>query len=466
MNTDSKQPDPVDSGKDETLATNHPNFEERLLKITQELGMRAWPRISRGLNSLPPGRAAHLIESGTPHQRTILWSLLNDRMEAEVAPLLSSDLRQDLLSKMNRKELQELVLLMDTDELVEIVGELPDRIAKDVLNSMDEERKQRVAEQLDWDKGTAGYMMTPDIPHLLANSSIYMAMQYIGDHAAQVKGIDTLAVVNRKNQYRGSVSLSALMGAQRTATVRSVLDEEAQVILATASTREVIEKLDGTSWDSLPVVDENNYLLGIIRRERAIEAALKAADELARRPTGTTDDTFAPLWHSTWRRASWLGANLFTAGLAAVVIYFFQETILQAVALAVLMPIVTSMGGVAATQTLAITIRAQALNQLRTTNINWLISREISVSLLCGILLAVPSILLVSGWSKEWTLAGLFGGAVLLNLIIGAIAGVVIPVLAERMRIDAAVSGAVIVTTVTDIAGFGIFLGFGTLLYL
>ena len=476
MNTDSENrfPPPGDNDSDtpataptaDASDTSWHHFEERLLKVTQELGMRAWPRIARGLNSLPPGRAAHLIESSTPHQRSILWSLLNDDLEAEVTPLLSTEVRQDLLSKMDRDELQELAVRMDTDELVEVVSELPDRIASDVLSRLDADRAQRVSSLLAFEAGTAGSMITPEIPALLSDTSVYMALQYLGERPESIKGTDILPVTDRKNNYRGCVSISAMLGAKRSTPMRSLIDANLPSISPTASTPEAVARMDGTDWDGLAVVDEGGQLLGMVRRERIVEAALRAADEFARRQTGADEDTFAPLMESTRRRSIWLAANLLTAAAAAAVIGLFEQTLVQVVALAVLMPIVTSMGGVAATQTLAITVRALALNQLHQSNINWLLNREISVSALCGLALTLPALVLVVGWFGDTLLASLLAGAVLLNLVIGALAGVFIPVLMRRIKIDAAVSGAVIVTTITDVAGFAIFLGLGTIFYL
>lgn len=445
--------------------TSWQEFEDRLLRVTQELGSRAWPRISRGVNSLPPGRVAHLLESCTPRQRNILWSLINPELEAEVASLLSSEVRQSLLSKMSRQELQEIAVYMDANELVEVFSELPGLVAQDVLKNMDKGDLQRVSSVMKWPGGTAGHLMTPDIPALQLLTPIHLARRYIGDNKGRLEGLDSLPVVDQASRYCGSIGLADLIAGEATATVESLINTELDTVQASAPEDDVFALLEGSTWGSLPVVDEEGLLLGVVRRDTGVEQALRHADELARSQTGVDEDTFTPLWTSVRRRAFWLGINLVTAFVAAGVIGVFQDTLDKVVALAVLMPIVTSMGGIAATQTLAITVRGLALRQLRPSNLSWLISREFFIALLCGAALTLPVGLLVIYWFDDSLLAGILATAVLLNLIGGALIGVLTPLLLVRIRIDPAVSGSVIVTTLTDVAGFGMFLGFGTWFY-
>lgn len=447
--------------------TNWQDFEDRLLRLTQELGSRAWPRISRGLNSLPPGRIAHLLESCTPRQRTILWSLISsDDLEAEVTTLLNTEVRQSLLAKMSRQELQEIAVHMDASELVEVFSELPSIVALDVLQNMNKGDYERVSSLMEWPDGTAGHLMTPSILSLQLLTPIHLARRYVGENKDKLEGLDALPVVNSDNRYCGSISLTNLIAGEATATVESLLQTEVDAVVAEAPEDDLFALLEGSTWSSLPVIGENGELLGVVRRDTAVEKALRRADELVRSQTGVDEDTFTPLWLSARRRTIWLGINLITAIGAAGVVGIFQDTLEKVVALAILMPIVTSMGGIAATQTLGITIRAVALRQLRPSNLGWLIGREFFVALLAGTALTLPVGALVLYWFEDSLMAGILGCAVLLNLIVGALIGVLTPLTMRRVRLDPAISGAVVATTLTDVAGFAMFLGFGTWFYL
>ncbi|MGI9344975.1 MAG: magnesium transporter, partial [Gammaproteobacteria bacterium] len=298
------------------------------------------------------------------------------------------------------------------------------------------------------------------------NSYVYLAQQYIQEHHEEFAGLQEIPVIDARQHYKGTISLVDLIAGGRIAPIKSLVREEIAPVYPESSTEEVITLLEDVQWDLLPVIDRDGVFLGAIDRERAVESALKAADKLARSAARLDEDTFASVSKASRERTLWLLTNLMTAVLAALVIGLFQDTLERAVALAVLMPIVTSMGGVAATQTLGITVRGFALRQLHAANIRWLVNRELAVNMFSGLLLAVPSVLIVLYWFEEWLLAGILAVSVISNVVLGAIAGVLIPVIVRRLGIDAAVSGAVIVTTVTDVCGFAIFLSLGSLFYL
>tara|TARA_B110000091_G_C13699040_1_gene425442 strand:- start:303 stop:1046 length:744 start_codon:yes stop_codon:yes gene_type:complete len=231
--------------------------------------------------------------------------------------------------------------------------------------------------------------------------------------------------------------------------------------------KEVARLFESNDWVSAPVVDDNGTLLGRITIDDVVDVIREDTDRSLMSMAGLDEDadTFAPLMHAAPRRAIWLGINLVTAFIAASVINLFQGTIKEFVFLAVLMPIVASMGGIAGTQTLTLMVRGIALGQVVKNNQTWLINRELVIGLMNGILWAVVVAIAASIWFQQWKIGLIIAAAMVINLVTAALAGAVLPLLMARAKIDPALAGGVVLTTITDVVGFVSFLGLATLLY-
>ncbi|HHW65452.1 MAG TPA: magnesium transporter, partial [Rhodocyclaceae bacterium] len=279
---------------------------------------------------------------------------------------------------------------------------------------------------------------------------------------------DMLMVVDRKGQYQGALRLSALVTASLDTPVAELMHTEIAGIPVSTDSREVARLFQDLDLMSAPVVDDAGRLIGRITVDDVVDLIREDSDRTVMQMAGLDDeaDMFAPVLVSSRRRAVWLGINLLTAFLAAWVIGQFQGTLEQLVALAVLMPIVASMGGIAGSQTLTLVIRGLALRQVQKGNVRVLLSREIGVSILNGLLWAAVVAVLAVVWFGDWGIGGVIAAAILLNLLCAALAGLAIPLILERMGIDPALAGSVILTTVTDVVGFFAFLGLATVLLL
>jgi magnesium transporter len=278
---------------------------------------------------------------------------------------------------------------------------------------------------------------------------------------------DALFVVNRHDRYLGVLHLSRLLTEDPERTVGEVMDTDVEGIAPGTPATEVASLFQDRDLVSAAVVaDDGGQLLGRITVDDVVDVIRDEAEHSVMSMAGLDEDAdmFAPVVPSARRRGVWLGINLVTAFLAAWVVGLFEATIQQIVALAVLMPIVASMGGVAATQTLTLIVRGLALGQIERANARWLLTKEIAVALLNGLAWATVVGFVAWLWFGQWRLAAVIFAAMVVNLVAAALAGVTVPLALKRFGVDPAVAGGVIVTTVTDVIGFASLLGLGTLM--
>jgi len=277
---------------------------------------------------------------------------------------------------------------------------------------------------------------------------------------------DSLIVVNRDEMYRGVLPLTVLLTSDLDLTVAEVMDTSREPIPATMPATDVAKRFQDRDLISAAVINDDGRLLGRITIDDVVDVIRDHADHSVMSMAGLNeeDDIFAPVMSSARRRAFWLGTNLITAFLASWVIGQFQETLEKVVALAVLMPIVASMGGIAGSQTLTLVIRGLALGQVGKTNTRWLMAKELMVGVINGLTWAAVVALVAVFWFGDWEIGGIIAAALVLNLIAAALAGVTIPVVMKRVGIDPALAGSVVLTTVTDVIGFLAFLGLATML--
>ncbi|WP_045857295.1 magnesium transporter [Teredinibacter purpureus] len=438
-----------------------------LSKVQALLDSGTFRQVRRMLNGLRPPEIAHLIESSPPQSRTLLWDLIDKDVSGEVLEELSDDVQSLFLQEMDTEELVELTEGLDTDDIVDILQQLPEQVIQEVLEAMTDQDRSRVEAVIAYDEATAGGLTNTDTITVRPRFTLDVVLRYLRRHTELPPSTDSLIVVNRKDDYLGILPLAKLLTTDPNVTVREVMVTDTNAIPATLPDRDVAKLFELHDWVSAPVVDENGKLLGRITIDDVVDVIREDADHSLMSLAGLDEDedTFATVRRSAPRRAIWLGVNLLTAILASTVISLFDATIEKVVALAILMPIVASMGGVAGSQTLTVVIRGMALGHIGSSNLGWLLSREVRVGLINGLLWATVMAALAAWWFNDMTIALILGSAMIINLITAALAGALLPAALKSMNIDPALAGGVTLTTVTDVVGFFSFLGLATYFY-
>ena len=419
------------------------------------------------LNGLRPSEAAHLLESSPPPSRSVIWSLFEDERKPDVLTHLGDELQGQFASSLGSSELAALSTEFETDDLVDILQQLPEKVTREVLQAMSQQDRERVNRILKFAENTAGGLMNTDTITVRAMHPVEVVLRYLRRHDEIPAATDCLYVVNRKDQLVGQLPLSNLLVSDPGNLVREIMLTDIESIPVDMEDTEVASKFERNDWISAPVVDRDNQLLGRITIDDIVDVIREDADHSLMSMAGLDEeeDTFAPVLRTTPRRAIWLGVNLLTTFVAASVINLFQGAIDKVVALAILMPIVASMGGVAGTQTLTIVIRGLAMGQIEQHNQGWLFNRELAVSIINACLWATLVALATTIWFGDIKMGGIIAAAMAITLICASISGVIIPLILKHINIDPALAGGVILTTVTDVVGFTSFLGLATLAY-
>jgi magnesium transporter len=438
-------------------------------KLNSALNSGAFQQVRFTLNStLRPVEVAHLLEKSPPKERQILWNLIHPENEGKVLQYLADDIQADILSKMDADRLLAITETLDTDDVADVLQQLPERITRELLQIMDQQNRERIEEILAYPEDTAGGLMNTDTVTIRPDITVETCLRYIRRHNEIPEMTDSLFVVSRKkNSYIGTLPLTKLLVSDPEITIREIMNTDIKPIPADMPDDKVASLFEKHDLVSAPVINKSGKLLGRITIDDVVDVIREDADHSLMSMAGLDEDedTFAPLLKTTRRRAVWLGINLLTALLASSVIGLFQDTIDKVVALAVLMPIVASMGGIAGSQTLTLMIRGQALGHVERSNARWLLNRELLVSLLNGIIWAGVVAAVSMVWFSSQTIGIVIGLAIVINLIVGALAGTLLPLALKAWGIDPALAGSVLLTTITDVVGFFAFLGLATYFY-
>ena len=441
--------------------------QKTLDKLSAALNSGTFVDVQRMLNGLLPADVAHLLESSPPKFRHILWQMVEVDREGEILSEMGDDLRAQFLGQMDATEVAQLTEGLADDDIADILQQLPGHVTREVLTVMDQQDRARLERVMHYPEDLAGGLMNTDTITIRARLTLDVVLRYLRRHTEIPEMTDNLIVVNRSDQFIGLLSLRTLLVSDPTASVREMMLTNVEPIPVNMTDKEVARLFESNDWVSAPVVDDNGTLLGRITIDDVVDVIREDTDRSLMSMAGLDEDadTFAPLLHAAPRRAIWLGINLVTAFIAASVINLFQGTIKEFVFLAVLMPIVASMGGIAGTQTLTLMVRGIALGQVVKNNQAWLINRELVIGLMNGILWAVVVAIAASIWFQQWKIGLIIAAAMVINLVTAALAGAVLPLLMARAKIDPALAGGVVLTTITDVVGFVSFLGLATLLY-
>lgn len=450
-----------------SLAQNITPDSSPIEKLHEALNSGTFIQTRRLLNSLPRSEVAHLIESSPPKTRAVLWQLVDSSIEGEILPYFGDEVQSQFLSQMDTEELIAATEGLDADDIADILQQLPDQVIFEVLSSMDQQDRQRIEQVLSFPEDTAGGLMNTDIITVRPTITLDVVMRYLRRHEELPEMTDNLFVVNRNDEFIGLLSLRKLLVSDPSISVREIMNTDFEAIPAEMDDSDVAKLFERHDWVSAPVISQDNKLLGRITIDDVVDVIREDADHSLMSMAGLDEDedTFAPALKTAPRRAIWLGINLITALIASAVINLFEGTIDKVVALAVLMPIVASMGGVAGTQTLTVVIRGMATGHIDSNNSRWLINRELLVGLSNGFGWAIVIAAIASFWFNDIMIGVIIAAAMIINLASAALAGATLPLLLKKLNIDPALAGSVALTTVTDVIGFMSFLGLATLVY-
>ena len=445
--------------------------ESQIIKldaISESLNSGAMLKAKLILNGLHPAEIARLLESSPSRQRRLIWEMLDHKNDGEVLLEVGEEVRNNLMESMDDESLLAATKGLDVDDLADLLDELPETVVKQALKGMDYQYRTRLEGVMNYDEDTAGGLMNTDTITIRPDVTLDVVLKYLRLRKEMPQNTDNIIVVDRYNHYLGTLSVTALLCADPEKTVSESMDNDYISINADTLANEVTNIFEDRDLVSAPVVDKNNILLGRITIDDVVDVIREESEHTVLNMAGLTDeeDIFAPVLPSTRRRAIWLGINLLTALIASGVISLFQETIEQVVALAVLMPIVASMGGIAGSQTLTLVIRGIALGNISSTNSKSLLAKEISIGLLNSLLWACVIGVLSSYWFNNYLIGVVIGIAMIANLGFAALSGVLIPIMLKRIGVDPALGGGVILTTITDVIGFSSFLALGTIFLL
>jgi len=420
------------------------------------------------VNSLHPSEVARLLESLPRKKRTMLWEIVDSEIEGDVLVEVSDEVRDGLIEGMQTEDLIAATEGMEVDDLADLLVDLPEAVTQEVLQSLDKQDHERVKQVLAYDEESAGGLMNVDIVTVRPDVTLEVVARYLRFVGEIPDGTDSLFVVNRDNSYIGSLFLSKLLTSDPEEMVANVMSTDVMPIRANTASTQVVWEFENRDLLSAPVVDDDFHVLGRITVDDVVDVIRDEAEHALMSAAGLDEeeDMFAPVFKSAGRRALWLGVNLCTAFLAAAVLDQFKTTLDTIVLLAVLMPVVPSMGGVAGIQSLTIITRAIALGQISKDNAIGIMRKELMVGLLNGFGWAVVVSLFTFLWFEEWKIGGIIGAAMIINLFVAALAGFSIPLILKRLNVDPALAGGVVLTTVTDVIGYATFLGLGAAILL
>ena len=422
------------------------------------------------LNALYPSEIADVIEGSPRNRRYLILSLVSNENKGETLAELTEEVRGNLLDELIDEDGPEGLAViaenLDTDDLADIIQSLPKNLVKKTVKSLDKQNQDRLSKVLSFPDDTAGGLMNIDTINVRANVTVEVLLKYLRSLKKLPEQTDIVFITDIMNKYYGFVSIQDLLVTNTGTLISDIMTKDNNIIEPDTTQHEVARIFENADLVSAAVVDRDGILLGRITVDDVVDVIREEADDSVLNMAGLNkdDDIFAPIIQSTKRRSLWLGANLLTAIMAAAAIGIFEATIEKVVALAILMPIVASMGGIAGMQSLALVIRSQALDQIGSSNSRLLILKEASIGVLNGLLWSTIVALAVYFWFESVFLGIVIASALLINLIIGAISGVSLPLILARLKIDPALAGGVILTTITDIVGFISLLGIATLI--
>ncbi|MDH3903107.1 MAG: magnesium transporter, partial [Xanthomonadales bacterium] len=353
-------------------------------RLSEALDSGVQSQVRTLLNSLNGAEIGDLLESLPQTRRQVVWDLVKVDLDGDVLVEVNDEVRAGLIRDTSPDDLIQAVGDLDIDDLADILNDLPDAVITEVLRAMDRQDRERLEQVLSYPEDSAGGLMNPDVVTVRPDVSLDVVLRYLRLRGELPDVFDQLFVVRRTGKYLGQLKLADVLTSEPTALVSDLIDTSTEAIPVTMTARQVAIEFEHDDLISAPVIDENGLLLGRITIDDVVDVIREEGEHMVLTSAGLDeeDDIFAPVMHSARRRWVWLGVNLVTTLLAAVVLYAFQPTLDQLVELAVLFPVVMSMGGIAGTQTLTLMIRGMATGQVSARNSMAILRKELAVGVL------------------------------------------------------------------------------------
>jgi len=442
------------------------SFEVSLQNLMTALEASEHDEAKQQIKELHPGEIALLLEAIQPKDRSILWPGIEISIQGEILKEVNEDVQSQLIDEMTVDSLVKATEKLDTDDLADIVPNMPESAVHSLLLTLDFKHRERLNKVLSYPENSAGGLMNTDFITVRPDVSIRAVIRYLRLLKEMPVDTDQVFVVDRNFNYLGSLLITSLLTEEPKQMVETLINNDfSKPINADTDESEVALLFEQRNLISAPVIDENNQLVGRITIDDVVDVILDQAEHSVMSMAGLDEDedVFAPIFQSTKRRSIWLGVNLITVFIAVYFIGLFEATLQQKIALAILMPVVASMGGIAGTQTLIIVTRGIATGKVTTANIKALVNKEVAVSGLNGIIWSIVIGLITYYWFSDLLLSLIIALAIITNLVVAAFSGAFLPLLLSKLKIDPALAGGVILTTITDVIGFVAFLGLATM---
>ena len=422
--------------------------------------------IAHLIQSFHSSEVALLIESVLPEYRLRLWKGLSDNKEGVTLSALSEEVQSEIINKMSIDELVSATRDLDLDDLADIIPNLPESALHNVLLTLDINRRNHLAQVLSYAEDSAGGLMDTNIITVRADVSVRSVLRYLRLLKKMPLDTDQIFVVDRKDKLLGSIYLSTLVTRDPKQDIKGIIQPAENAILATTKDKEVAALFAARNLISAPVVNDKGQIIGRVTIDDVVDVIRAQAEHSVLSMAGLDeeDDLFAPAVESARRRTLWLSINLITAFIAVFVISLFEATLEKKIALAILMPVVASMGGIAGMQTLILFTRGIATAKISKANIRWLFNKEIFIGLLNSVIWSFIIASVTYLWFFDLPLSLVIGFAVIVNLVFATLSGIFLPLILTKLKIDPALAGGVVLTTLTDVIGFAVFLGLATFL--
>ncbi len=443
------------------------NEDNQLLK--RILAQKLEENINKEILELHPAEIGSLLESLPYERRIAVWEALTPEIQGEVLLQVRKDVTQQLIEISSEERLTAAIKDLQIDEIADLDEFLPQAVIQSLVQDMDTQKREQYNLVKEYPDDTAGGLMDIDAIAIRSDMTIQMTIEHLrilrNNFQTSPEHLDRIYIVSQNNQYLGSVSLKDLICSSPDSFITEIMDSKKRPLLVTMPAKAVAKTFEERDLLSAPVVDQNNILLGRITIDDVVDVIKERNEELLMRPAGLSakTDVFSPVLSTIRYRSLWLGINLINSLIAAFTISLFEQSIQKIVMLAVLMPVVASMGGVVGNQTLTLVTRGIALDQVTKENKFKLLSKEMIVGLLNGLIWSTVVATFVFIWKQDIKLSLVFGGALILSILLSSTAGTMIPLVLNRFKIDPAIAGSVILVAFSDIAGFLIFLGIATL---
>ena len=442
------------------------SFEVSLQNLMTALEASEHDEAKQQIKELHPGEIALLLEAIQPKDRSILWPGIEISIQGEILKEVNEDVQSQLIDEMTVDSLVKATEKLDTDDLADIVPNMPESAVHSLLLTLDFKHRERLNKVLSYPENSAGGLMNTDFITVRPDVSIRAVIRYLRLLKEMPVDTDQVFVVDRNFNYLGSLLITSLLTEEPEQMVEALINNDfSKPVTADTDESEVALLFEQRNLISAPVIDENNQLVGRITIDDVVDVILDQAEHSVMSMAGLDEDedVFAPIFQSSKRRSIWLGVNLITVFIAVYFIGLFEATLQQKIALAILMPVVASMGGIAGTQTLIIVTRGIATGKVTTANIKALVNKEVAVSGLNGIIWSIVIGLITYYWFSDLLLSLIIALAIITNLVVAAFSGAFLPLILSKLKIDPALAGGVILTTITDVIGFVAFLGLAAL---